>query len=64
MKDVFKKIRVECYECGQPLNGDNLRKRGDRYYCATDYEKTSPNELQQNKFQEIRKRNYDKIFKH
>lgn len=63
MKNVFDNIRAECAICGTPLNGDNLKRRGDKYFCESDYEKTSPAELLENKFQEQRKKNYDKIFK-
>lgn len=62
MRDVFKNKRVTCYVCGQTLNGDNLKHRGDRYYCEADFEKTSSEEEIENKFQKERKKNYDKIF--
>jgi len=62
MKNVFENIRAECVICGTLLHGKDIKRRGDNYYCESDYEKTSPDELIQNKFQEQRKKNYDKIF--
>ena len=44
MKKVFNKIKAECYVCGTPLNGAKLLTRGNRYYCPSDYEKTSHSE--------------------
>ena len=49
MKKVFKKIKAECYVCKTPLNGDKLLMRGNRYYCPSDYEKTSHSEKTANK---------------
>lgn len=45
MRQVFSKIKAECTVCGTPLNGVNLLRRGDKFYCPSDYEKTSPAEL-------------------
>jgi len=44
MRQILEKISTECAECGTPLNGANLRRRGDKYYCAADYDRTSPEE--------------------
>ena len=44
MKSVFKKIKTVCAECGTPLNGEDLLKRGDNYYCPSDYQRTSSRE--------------------
>ena len=55
MIEVFKKIKAECAICGTPLNGINLLKRGNRYYCLSDFDKTSPEEKAENKKQ------FDKI---
>ena len=49
MIQIFDKIRTECAECGTPLNGTNLLKRGDKYYCQADYERLSPKEKIENK---------------
>ena len=49
MKEIFDKIRVTCHTCGTPLNGEDIPKIGDEYYCQSDYEKASPEEKIQNK---------------
>lgn len=49
MIKLFNKIKAECTECGTPLNGDNLLKRGNKYYCQSDYERLSPKEKIENK---------------
>lgn len=49
MIKLFNKIKAECAECGTPLNGDNLLKRGNKYYCQSDYERLSPKEKIENK---------------
>lgn len=49
MKQVFNKIKTECAECGTPLQGANLLKRGDKYYCPSDYERLSPSEKAENR---------------
>lgn len=59
---IFSKIKAECAVCGTPLNGENLLRRGDKYYCQSDYEKTSPAERRENKRIKRKKANYDKIF--
>ena len=48
MIQVFKKIKAECAECGTPLNGVDLLKRGDKYYCPSDYERLSLQEKAEN----------------
>jgi recombinational DNA repair protein (RecF pathway) len=63
MKNVFEKVRAECSICGTPLNGDNVLRRGNKYYCHSHYEKTSPSEKQENNFQKKRDENYHKIFR-
>lgn len=51
--EVFKKIKAECAECGTPLNGVDLLKRGDRYYCPSDYERLSVQEkIETNKMED------------
>ena len=49
MIQIFDKIKTECAVCKTPLNGENLLKRGNRYYCQADYDRTSPEEKQENK---------------
>lgn len=39
-------IHAKCFVCGMEISGRNLYKRGDKYYCHGDYERTSPKELQ------------------
>ena len=38
------KIKTTCAECGTPLQGINLNKRGELYYCAADFQRLSPQE--------------------
>lgn len=49
MKTLFKKIKALCHTCGTPLNGVDLLKRGDNYYCPSDYQKDSSQEKNENK---------------
>lgn len=49
MKQLFDKIKAECAECGTPLNGTDLLKRGNKYYCSADYQRTSIQEKNENK---------------
>ncbi len=37
-------IKTTCAECGTPLWGVNLNKRGESYYCSADFERLSPEE--------------------
>ncbi len=37
-------IKTTCAECGTPLWGINLHRRGDLYYCSADFERLSPQE--------------------
>lgn len=46
MKRIFEKVKTKCAVCETPVDG--RYKRGDLYYCASDYEKTSPEELRIN----------------
>ena len=62
MKNVFDKIRTECVICGMPLNSDTLLRRGDKYYCQSDYEKTSVNEKLENHFQKLRDKKQKEFF--
>ncbi len=57
------KVRTTCETCGTPLRGspDNLLRRGNKFYCRTHYEKTSPEEKQNNKFQELRHKIYKEV---
>ena len=49
MIKVFDNIHAECEICGTPLWGENLLRRGNKFYCQSDYEKTSPEEKAENK---------------
>ena len=49
MRQVFDKIKTECAVCVTPLNGVNLLRRGDKFYCPSYFEKTSPAELNENR---------------
>lgn len=48
MKQLFKKIKVVCHTCGTPLNGVNLLKKGEYYFCPSDFEKESSQEKNEN----------------
>ena len=37
-------IKTACAECGTPLWGVNLHRRGDLFYCSADFERLSPEE--------------------
>ena len=63
MLEVFKKIKAECAVCGTPLNGTNLLKRGNRYYCPSDFDKTSPEEKTENKRILDRTKEYKRQFR-
>ena len=49
MIQIFNKIKAECAVCKTPLNGEDLLKRGNRFYCRSDYERTSPQEKAENR---------------
>jgi hypothetical protein len=49
MRQVFDKIKTECTVCGTPLNGVDLLRRGDKFYCPSDFDKTGPAELNENR---------------
>lgn len=49
MLRVFDKIKAECTVCGTPLNGANLLRRGDKFYCPSDFDKTSQSEINESK---------------
>jgi len=49
MKQIFDKTKAVCAECGTPLNGVDLFKRGDSYYCSADFQRTSPQEKAENR---------------
>ncbi len=46
MIDVFDKHSAQCAICKTPVDGKY--RRGDKFYCASDYEKTSPEEITAN----------------
>jgi hypothetical protein len=62
MKNVFDKIRAVCYVCGTPLDGKELLRRGDKYYCESDYEKTSVREKLENHLQKLRDKKQKEFF--
>ena len=49
MRQVFNNIKTECAICGTPLNGKGLLRKGDKYYCPSDYQKVSSGEKIDNK---------------
>ena len=49
MKQIFDKIKVTCHTCGTPLDGEDIPRIGDRFYCRSDYEKASPEEKAENR---------------
>ena len=55
-------IKTVCVICGTPLNGFNLLKRGNDYYCESDFQRTSPEELRANEKTEREYNNYKKLF--
>ena len=62
MKQVFKKVKAQCAVCSEPV--DERYKRGNKYYCFTHFQQTSPEEKQANNFQKQRTKNYHKLFGH
>jgi hypothetical protein len=59
MKEIFNNTKAQCFICNSPVDG--RYKRGDRYYCASDYERTSPEELIENDKQEREYQFYKKL---
>jgi len=55
-------IKTTCAECGTPLWGENLHKRGDEYYCSADFERLSPEEDMVNKLTEKQYDDYQELF--
>lgn len=62
MRNVFNNVKAKCCVCNSPLNGRNLLRRGNKYYCEVDFERTSQTELHNNWIQDKREENYKKIF--
>lgn len=60
MKKVFDKIKAVCEVCGTSVDGRYCR--GDKYYCASDFEKTSPAELNENIRVEKDYKDFKKIY--
>ena len=56
------KIKTTCAECGTPLWGNNLNKRGDLYYCSADFERLSPEEKAENAKKVREYDDYKKMF--
>ena len=55
-------IKAKCAECGTPLWGENLNKRGDLYYCPADFERLSPEEKAENAKKVREYDDYKKMF--
>jgi hypothetical protein len=55
-------VKANCAECGTPLWGVNLHKRGRSYYCSADFERLSPEEHEANKKNEKQLQDYKKMF--
>jgi len=55
-------IKTTCAECGTPLWGANLNKRGDLYYCSADFERLSPEEKEVNAKKVRQYADYRKMF--
>ena len=55
-------IKTTCAECGTPLWGNNLNKRGELYYCPADFERLSPEEKRENEKKVKQYTDYKKLF--
>ena len=55
-------IKTTCAECGTPLWGMNLNKRGEDYFCSADFERLSPEETMANENRERQYEDYQKLF--
>ena len=55
-------IRAFCAECGTPLWGKHLHKRGDLYYCTADFQRLSPEEKIEVDRQRRNYEDYKKMF--
>jgi len=55
-------IKTTCAECGTPLWGNNLNKRGELYYCPADFERLSPEEKRENEKKVKQYTDYKKMF--
>jgi len=55
-------VKAICAECGTPLWGINLNKRGSDYYCSADFERLSPEEEMANDRRAKEYENYQKMF--
>lgn len=60
MKEIFDKTKAVCDVCGTPV--DERRKRGDKYYCQSDFDKTSAEEKIENAKTEQNYNDYKKLF--
>jgi len=60
LKRVLDRVNAKCVVCGTPV--DERYRRGNKYYCASDFERTSSAELIENvkKLKQIE--NYRKIY--
>jgi len=55
-------IRTTCAECGTPLSGLNLNRRGDLFYCSADFQRLSPEEALENHLLEVELEHYKLMF--
>ena len=55
-------VKAFCAECGTPLWGVRLNKRGEDYYCSADFERLSPEEKRANERREKELEDYKKMF--
>jgi hypothetical protein len=53
MREIFSKIKAKCFTCKTPLNGEDLNRIGDKFYCQSDYEK----EIEKPENEKIRREN-------
>lgn len=59
----IKVFSTNCAICGTPLSGLNLYQRGELYYCASDFQRTSPEELAENAKLAQERLAFERIFK-
>lgn len=62
MIQILDSIETTCAECGTPLWGINLHKRGDLYYCTADFQRLSPEEKREQEKMVRQYADYRKMF--
>jgi len=55
-------VLTECAICGTPLSGINLYERGGLYYCVSDFQRTSPEELAENARLTLERNFFSKLY--